>query len=99
MVVSEAKVSLVDLKIEDELNVLLASFGLRGIMHSSLKESAVLKIIDSLNGDLLDNIELFFNELEMYYLSDAQFKQFRTAQVKKFISEEQGYITAKLLKC
>lgn len=98
MRIDDTKARFVDVKIEDNIDVLLASFGLRGMMRSSLKENLVEDIIKSLSGDMMDNIDLFFDELQGYYASDNQFKRFRLDQIRKYIFEERGYITAQLLQ-
>ena len=63
MMVNEAKLKLVDSKIEDNLDILLASFGLYGIVRSELKMKKIVEILESLSGDLTSNISLFFEEL------------------------------------
>ncbi|MCD5422923.1 hypothetical protein [Limosilactobacillus fermentum] len=98
MRIDDTKARLVDVKIEDNLDILLASFGLKGIIKSSLKASLVEEIIQSLTGDIMDNIDLFFEELEEYYISDPQFRQFRLGQIRKYIFEERGYVTAHMIK-
>lgn len=98
MRIDDTKARLVDVKIEDNLDILLASFGLKGILKSDLKFNVIKEIVQSLKGDVMDNIDLFFEELEEYYISDSQFRQFRLGQIRKYIFEERGYITAQLIK-
>ena len=88
MMVNEAKLKLVDSKIEDNLDILLASFGLYGIVRSELKMKKIVEILES----------LFFEELEFYYAKDIQFKRFPIHEIQNFIAEERSYILAKLLK-
>lgn len=98
MRIDDTKARLVDVKIEDNLDILLASFGLKGILKSELKFNVVKEIIQSLKGDIMTNIDLFFDELEGYYTSDPQFRQFRLGQIRKYIFEERGYVTAHMIK-
>lgn len=98
MRIDDTKARLVDVKIEDNLDILLASFGLKGILKSDLKFNVIKEIVQSLKGDVMDNIDLFFEELKEYYISDSQFRQFRLGQIRKYIFEERGYVTAQLIK-
>lgn len=98
MIDNELKVKLIDAKIEDNINILLASFGLYGIVHSKLKFKKIMEILDELSGDLAANISLFFEELEYYYARDVQFKHFPIHELQRMISEERGYVLAKILK-
>ena len=61
MRIDDTKARLVDVKIEDNLDILLASFGLKGILKSELKFNVVKEIIQSLKGDIMTNIDLFFD--------------------------------------
>lgn len=98
MRIDDTKARLIDVKIEDNLDILLASFGLKGILKSDLKFNVIKEIVQSLKGDVMDNIDLFFEELKEYYISDSQFRQFRLGQIRKYIFEERGYVTAQLIK-
>lgn len=98
MMVNEAKLKLVDSKIEDNLDILLASFGLYGIVRSELKMKKIVEVLESLSGDLTSNISLFFEELEFYYAKDIQFKRFPIHEIQNFIAEERSYILSQLLK-
>lgn len=92
------KVNLIDQMIEDNINVLLSSFGIQGLLKSQLKFQKIEEIINSLSGEMVDNIDLFYDELREYYFSDNQFINFRTYQIEKFISDERNYVMARLLK-
>lgn len=93
-----SKVNLIDQKIKDNVDILLSSFGIQGLLKSQLKFRKIEEIINSLSGEMVNNIDLFYDELREYYYSDKQFKDFRTYQIEKFISDERNYVMARLLK-
>ncbi|OYS80584.1 hypothetical protein [Limosilactobacillus reuteri] len=82
MMVNEAKLKLVDSKIEDNLDILLASFGLYGIVRSELKIKKIDEVLESLSGDLTSNISLFsknwnFITQKIFNLNDSLFMKFK----------------------
>lgn len=93
----ESKIQNIDGLIRDHRDLLLANFGIKGITRSKFKEQIVMDIIDSLAGNLQDNIVLFFERLLLAYCDDNQFKPFLNSEIKQFINEEQGYIMAKTM--
>lgn len=93
----ENKLRLIELKIQDNENILLASFGVHGLMKSQLKYIKIIEIISGLSGTIEDNIDLFFECLREFYYRDDQFKRFTTRKLDQLIYEERAWVMSQIL--
>ncbi|MCC4466438.1 hypothetical protein [Limosilactobacillus reuteri] len=81
--------------ISENADVLLASFGLKGIKQSNLKQEKINTLINSINDYSNEQLlELFFAELKQAYLSDSQFNHFTFNEIDTLIAEEKAFMSS-----
>lgn len=86
------------LEIDDNKDVLLASFGYDGLLKSELKPGLIKTIIKEVHEDYIEKsynelILEFFKVLRRVYMSDIQFKAHSIEYISELILEEQLFVT------
>lgn len=86
------------LEIDDNKDVLLASFGYDGLLKSELKSGLIKTIIKEVHEDYIEKsynelILEFFKVLRRVYMSDIQFKAHSIEYISELILEEQLFVT------
>lgn len=86
------------LEIDDNKDVLLATFGYDGLLKSELKAGLIKTIIKEVHEDYVEKsynelILEFFKVLRRVYMSDAQFKAYGIEYISELILEEQLFMT------
>jgi len=85
------------LEIDDNKDVLVATFGYDGLLKSELKSGLIKTIIKEVHEDYIEKsynelILEFFKALRRVYMSDAQFKNYDIEHITELILEEQFFM-------